>query len=280
MRPHEQQFHNTNKGFSAIQTTTKWLNSPIPFNLKLSPQVGEWGGSHALGLAPPLLVSHSHPGPMNKEGFVQRMNGDSFLLGILLKLESRGLLPLMTTKGSQQPNLRTQLVSTSHLAAAEAWGVGQEGFSSVTEQLKILWATPGNTTQGLWQKMLAVRPKWSGYMKKPSCMRQLQWTLAWKNPCPLLCVPVTNDSGFCVSHSLSTKILSGGKNQQELKEALGQNNPPLLSYIYPTSLWWHDIDLYPHSLSHLYIPYKHIFISISIKCPLLVKHHTEKNYLA
>lgn len=94
--------------------------SSSAFNLKLSPQVGEWGGSHALGLAPPLLVSHSHPGPMNKEGFVQRMNGDSFLLGILLKLESRGLLPLMTTKGSRQPNLRTQLVSNSHLAAAEA----------------------------------------------------------------------------------------------------------------------------------------------------------------
>lgn len=56
---------------------------------------------------------------MNKEGFVQRMNEDSFLLGILLKLESRGLLPSMMPVGSQQPNLRMPLVSNGHLAVAE-----------------------------------------------------------------------------------------------------------------------------------------------------------------
>lgn len=127
------------------------LNDLIPhtFQLEAVSQVGERGGSHVSGLAPRLLASHSHARPMNKEVLFREWMRTAFLFGVLSKLESRGLLPSMMTMGSRQPNLRMQLVSNGHLAMAEAWGVGLEGFSSVTEQLKILWVTPGNTTQGL-----------------------------------------------------------------------------------------------------------------------------------
>lgn len=93
---------------------------PTPSNLKLSPQVEERKGCpphSSLGTPSPSIPQP--PRSTNKEGFVQRMNEDSFLLGILLKLESRGLLPSMTPVGSPQPNLQMPLISNGHLAVAE-----------------------------------------------------------------------------------------------------------------------------------------------------------------
>lgn len=49
---------------------------------------------------------------MNKEGFVQRVNGDSFLLGVLLKLESRGLLPSVTAMGSNSQAFECNSLAT------------------------------------------------------------------------------------------------------------------------------------------------------------------------
>lgn len=96
------------------------LNGPIPLtpsNLKLSPQVEERKGRHPR-VVPPRPAPRSHPST-NKEGFVQSMNEGGFLLGILLTLESHGLLPLMMPVGSPQPNLQMPLVSNGHLAVAE-----------------------------------------------------------------------------------------------------------------------------------------------------------------
>lgn len=84
---------------------------------------------------------------MNKEGFVQRVSGDSFLLGVLLKLESRGLLPSVTAMGSDSQTFECNSLATVILLwlKPEVW----VRLPSGTEQPKILWATPGNTTQGL-----------------------------------------------------------------------------------------------------------------------------------
>lgn len=85
---------------------------------------------------------------MNKEGFVRRVNGDSFLLGVLLKLESHGSLPSVTAMGSDCQTFECNSLATVILLWLKP-EVGQERFPSGTEQPKILWATPGNTTQGL-----------------------------------------------------------------------------------------------------------------------------------
>lgn len=85
---------------------------------------------------------------MNKEGFVRRVNGDSFLLGVLLKLESRGLLPSVTAMGSDCQTFECNSLATVILLWLKP-EVGQERLPSGTEQPKILWATPGNKTQGL-----------------------------------------------------------------------------------------------------------------------------------
>lgn len=111
--------------FTRTQIAFRWqckpqlndLIPPTPSNLKLSPQVEErkgWAPHSSLGTPSPSVPQP--PWSTNKEGFVQRMNEDSFLLGVLLKLESRGLLPSMTPVGSPQPNLQMPLVSNGHLA--------------------------------------------------------------------------------------------------------------------------------------------------------------------
>ena len=72
-------------------------------NFSQAPQEGELQ-------CPPSSISHL-PGSINKACFVRSMNENSFLLCILLKLESYSLLPLMTFTGFQQPHVQIWLIS-------------------------------------------------------------------------------------------------------------------------------------------------------------------------
>lgn len=96
---------------------------PHTFQMKQSPHVWEKKGVPPppswLGWCP-FSSAPWPPQSMNKAGFVERMNEDSFLLGIFLKLESRGLLPSMTPVRSGQPIPGLPLISNDHLAVAES----------------------------------------------------------------------------------------------------------------------------------------------------------------
>lgn len=59
---------------------------------------------------PPSSISHLSRS-INKACFVRSMNENSFLLCILLKLESYGLLPLMMFTGFQRPHVQIWLTS-------------------------------------------------------------------------------------------------------------------------------------------------------------------------
>ena len=114
--------------------------------MKLYHQVGKEDDIHIPGelQCPPSSISLL-PGSINKACFVRSMNEDGFLLCILLKLESYGLLPLMTPIGFQQPNVQIWLTSyppnsTSVILTSgdiqQVCSFYHEGFSTVMEQIK------------------------------------------------------------------------------------------------------------------------------------------------
>lgn len=95
---------------------------------------------------PPSSISHL-PRSINKACFVRSMNENSFLLCILLKLESYGLLPLMTFTGFRQPHVQIWLTShppnsPSVMLTSRIFSQSEvfyhEGPSTVMEQIKAL----------------------------------------------------------------------------------------------------------------------------------------------
>lgn len=137
------------RAYMTTWATARWRYFPAPSQMKFCHRVAT--GRMTFMFLVELQRSPSSisqpPRSINKACFVWRMNGDGFLLCILLKLESYGWLPSMTPVELQQPNVPVWLASNLPNAPSViltwrdiqgVWSFYQEGFSTVMEQIKVL----------------------------------------------------------------------------------------------------------------------------------------------